>query len=123
MDGDVILFRRTGKGKRVVLPDGDFGAAQKDVLDLLAENNKARLDITYLSSTGRGVLFLDLDLTHVAGMLNDLGNVRLVSSPNLTRDTLSEVRESTIHPVLPEDTDTIAKGRKVWLDHAESTVD
>lgn len=56
-------------------------------------------------------------------MLNDLGNVRLVSSSDLTRNTLSEVCESTIHPVLPEDTDTVAKGRKVGRDHAEGTVD
>ena len=58
--------------RRVVLPDGYFGAAQEDVLNLLAENKTTRLDVTYLSSTGRGVLFLDLNLTNVARVLDDL---------------------------------------------------
>lgn len=44
-------------------------------------------------------------------------------SPDLTRDTLSEVRESTVHPVLPEDTDTVAERRKVGLNHAKGSVD
>jgi hypothetical protein len=69
------------------------------------------------------MLLFDLNLADVAGMLNNLGNVRLVPSSNFTRDTLSEIRESTIHPVLPKNTDTVAEGRKVRRDHAESAVD
>lgn len=79
--------------------------------------------ITYLSSASLGVLLLDLNFADVAWMLNDLGNVRLVSSSNLTRDTFSKIRKSTIHPVLPEDTDAVAKGRKVGLNHTESSMD
>ena len=46
-----------------------------------------------------------------------------MSSPDFTRDTLSEVRKSTVHPVLPEDTDTVAERRKVGLNHAKGSVD
>jgi hypothetical protein len=69
------------------------------------------------------VLLLDLDLANVAGMLNNLRDVRLVSSSNLAGDTLSQVRESTVHPVLPEDTNAVAERRKVGRDHAEGAVD
>ena len=68
------------------------------------------------------MLLLDLNFADVAWVLNDLGDVRLVASTNLTRDTLAQIRESSIHPVLPENTDTVAEGRKVRLDHAEGTV-
>lgn len=68
------------------------------------------------------MLFLDLHFANVARVLNDLGNVRLVSSPNFTSDTFSQVRKSTVHPVLPENTDTVAERRKVRLDHAERSV-
>lgn len=81
------------------------------------------MSVVYLTSTSLCVLFLDLDLAHVAGMLNDLRNVRLVPSSHFTCDTLSQVRKSSIHPVLPEDTDAVTEWRKVWLDHAEGAVD
>jgi hypothetical protein len=68
------------------------------------------------------MLLLDLNLADVAGMLNDLGNVGLVPSSNFTSNALAKVRKSTVHPVFPEDTDTVAKGRKVGLDHAEGSV-
>lgn len=68
------------------------------------------------------MLLLDLNLADVAGMLNDLGNVGLVSATNFTSDALAEVGKSTVHPVLPEHTDAVAKGRKVGLDHAEGAV-
>jgi hypothetical protein len=120
---DVVFLGCASKREGVVLPDGDFRAAQENVLDLLAENNVAKVDCTYLSSTGRGVLLLDLNLTNVARVLDDLGDVRLVASSDLTRDTLSQVRESTVHPVLPEDTDTIAERCKIRLDHAKGSMD
>lgn len=69
------------------------------------------------------MLLLDLDLAHITRMLNDLRDIRLVSPSYFTRNALSQVRESTIHPILPEDTDTVAKWRKVGFDHAESTMD
>ena len=69
------------------------------------------------------MLFLDLNFADVARVLNDFGNVRLVSAPNFTSDTLSKVSEPTVHPVLPENTDTIAEWRKIGLDHAEGSVD
>ena len=56
-------------------------------------------------------------------MLDDLGDVCLVSSSNLTRDSLGQVGKSTIHPVFPKDTNAIAEGRKVWLNHAEGSMD
>jgi hypothetical protein len=55
-------------------------------------------------------------------MLNDLGNVRLVSSTDLTGDTLGQVCKPTVHPVLPEDTNTVAERRKVGRDHAKGAV-
>jgi hypothetical protein len=79
--------------------------------------------VAYLSSPRLRVLLLDLDFAHIAGMLNDLGNVRLVPSTDLARDALSQVCESTIHPVLPEDTNAVAVWRKIGLDHAESAMD
>lgn len=46
-----------------------------------------------------------------------------MSSTYFTCDALAEIRESSVHPVLPKDTDAIAERRKVGLDHAESSVD
>lgn len=69
------------------------------------------------------MFLLDLNLTDVAWMLNDLGNVRLVCASDLTSDSLRKISESTVHPVLPENTDTIAEGRKVGLDHAKRSMD
>lgn len=46
MNRDVVFLGRASKGKGMVLPDGDFGAAQEDVLGLLAETAiLTRLDI------------------------------------------------------------------------------
>ena len=56
-------------------------------------------------------------------MLDNLGNIRLVSSSYFTCNTFGQVRKSTVHPVLPEDTDAVAEGRKVRRDHAEGAVD
>jgi hypothetical protein len=106
----------------MVLPDGYFRATHENVLFKLVLSYVYAVMIAYLTSTGVGMLLLDLDFANVAGMLNDLGNVRLVASSDLTRNTLTEVGESTVHPVLPENTDTIAEGCKVGLDHAEGTV-
>jgi hypothetical protein len=122
--GDVVFFGGAGECEGVVLPDGHFRAAQEDVLlFMLATDFSSRARPTHLSSTGLGVLLLDLNFADVARMLNDLGNVRLVSSSDLTRDALGQVRESTVHPVLPEDTDTIAEGRKIRRNHAEGAMD
>jgi hypothetical protein len=68
------------------------------------------------------MLLLDLDLADIARVLNDLGNVRLVSSTNLTCNTFTKVRESSIHPVLPENTNAVAERGKVGLDHAKGSV-
>ena len=35
MHGDVVFFGGAGEGEGVVLPDGDFGAAEEDVLQEL----------------------------------------------------------------------------------------
>lgn len=112
MNGDVILLRCTSEGERMVLPERDFRTAEEDVL----------------ACTGLGVLFLDLDLTNVAGMLHDFGDVCLVLAADFTGNTLGQVNEATVHPVLPEDTygrraDRDAEGGEVRLDHAERSMD
>jgi hypothetical protein len=103
---DVVLLGGGSERERMVLPDRDLGAAEEDVL------------------TGAccGVFFLDLDFANVTGVVDDLGDVGLVASAHFTRNALGKVGKSTIHPVLPEDTNAVAEGRKVGLDHAESAV-
>lgn len=56
MDRDVVLLGRARQRERVVLPQRHGRAAEEDVL------SRARL----------GVLLLDLDLAHVARVLDDL---------------------------------------------------
>ena len=107
MDGDVVFFRCGGEGKRVILPDGHLWAAEEDVL----------------SCSRFGVLFLDLDLADVAGVLHDFANERLVPASDLAEDTFKQIDESAVHPVRPKDAAAIAKGRDVCLDHAERAVD
>lgn len=112
VDGNVVLFRSAGQCEGVVLPDGHLGAVEENVL----------------ASLGRGVLLLDLDLAHIAGVLDHLGNIGLVSATHLTSDTLGKVNEASVHPVLPEHTDSLrtngeTERRDVGLNHAESTVD
>lgn len=46
-----------------------------------------------------------------------------MAAPNLPRCALCKVRESSIHPVLPKDTDAIAERCKVRLNHAKRSVD
>ena len=78
---------------------------------------------TYLTGARLGVLFLDLHLDHVARMLNDFRNKRLVSPSNLPRDAFAKIRKSTQHPVLPENANAVAEGLKVGPDHTEGSVD
>ncbi|KAK5630382.1 hypothetical protein RRF57_006097 [Xylaria bambusicola] len=90
----------------------DLGTAEEDVLP------GARLR----------VLLLDLDLADVAGVLDDLGDVRLMAAAHLSRDALCEVDEATVHPILPENADgrradRDTERRRVWLDHAEGAMD
>lgn len=70
----------------MILPDRDFGTAEEDVL----------------SGSGFGVFFLDLNLAYHAGMLDNLGDIGLVFSTDFSCDSLHEVYVSSIHPVLPE---------------------
>lgn len=61
-------------------------------------------------------------------MLDDLGDVRLVSAADLAGDAFGQVDEAAVYPVLPEDADGggadgDAEGRRVGLDHAEGAVD
>lgn len=69
------------------------------------------------------MLLLDLDLAHVAGMLDDLGHESLVPASNFSCDSLGQVEETTVHPVFPKHTGTGAEWRKVLRNHAEFTVD
>ena len=78
----------------MVLPDGDLGTAQEDVL----------------TRSGLGLLLVHLDLDDIAGVLNDLGDEGLVATSDLTQNSLHEICKASVHPVLPEDTGT--KSRK-----------
>ena len=69
------------------------------------------------------MFLLDLHFHNVAGMLDNLGNKGLVPSSDLTRDPLGKIREAAIHPVLPENTDSVTEWCEIRLDHAESAVD
>lgn len=73
------------------------------------------------------MLLLHLDLANVAGVLNNLCDVCPVAAAHLTSNTLSQVDEAAVHPVLPEDSNgrgsnAGAEGSDVWLDHAESSM-
>jgi hypothetical protein len=78
---------------------------------------------THLAGPRFAVLLLYLHLHNIAGMLNDLRNVRLVSSSDLAGDSLQQVDEASIHPVFPENTDSITEGCKIRLNHTEGSVD
>lgn len=56
VDGDVVFLGGTGEGERMILPDGDLGTAEEDILAWF----------------GDCVLFLNLDLADVARMLDNL---------------------------------------------------
>jgi len=89
---------------------------------MLALGEEGAWEHAYLTRTSLSVLLLDLNFADIAGMLNDFRYVCLVSSSNFAGNALAKVRESTIHPVLPEDTDSIAEGRKIGFDHTEGAV-
>lgn len=96
----------------MILPQRHLGAAKEDVL----------------SGSRLRVFLLDLDLADVARMLDDLRDVGLVASSQLTSDPLRQVYVATPRPELPEDPDGAgadrnAEGGEVGLDHAEGTVD
>lgn len=112
VDRDVVLLWCAREGEGMVLPQGNSRAAKEDVL----------------AGASLGVLLLDLDLAHVAGVLDNLGDVRLVLATDLAGNALGEIGKSSVHPVLPEHTDgrgadRNAERREVGLDHAEGTVD
>lgn len=108
----VVLLGRTCKGKRMILPQAHLGAAEEDVL----------------SCPGLRMLLLDLNLADIARVLNNLGDVCLVSPADLASNSLRKVDISSVHPVLPEDADGRgadghAEWRKVGLDHTECAMD
>lgn len=106
VDRDVVLFGCAGEGKGVVLPDGDLGAAEEDILPC----------------AGLGFRLFDLDLYHVARMLNHLAHKGSVAAAYLTEDAFNEIGESTVLPESPEDSSTITEGRDVRFDHTEGAV-
>ena len=96
----------------MILPDGNFGTAEENVLP----------------SSRLCVLLLDLNLANHAGMLNDLGDVCLVLSSDFTGNSLHQVDVTSVHPVLPEDSNSRRSNpTTVWsdvgLNHAVGTVD
>jgi hypothetical protein len=76
----------------------------------------------HLTSTCFSVFLLDLHFADVARVLNDLGDICLVSPTYFSRDTLGQICKAAVHPVLPEDTDAIAERRKVGRNHTEGSV-
>lgn len=89
----------------------------------LAEAKTEKRQRNYLSSLRLGVLLLDLDFADIAGVLNNLGNVCLVLPAHFTCYSLGQVEETTVHPILPENTDGVAVGCKVRTNHTESSMD
>lgn len=74
------------------------------------------------------MLLLDLNFADVAGVLNDLGDVSFVTSTNFSGDAFGQIAETSIHPVLPEHTNsggtnTGTKRCNIRLNHAERTMD
>lgn len=91
----------------MVLPNRDLRTAQEDVL----------------SSFRDSVLLFNLDLDNVAWMLDNLADVRLVLSPDLTGKAFGQVNESSNEPVFPKDTNSSAEGGSIRLDHAEGAME
>lgn len=108
----------------MILPDRDLRAAEKDILAAKSATSKAVpfLVCIYLASSGFGVLLLDLYLHHIARVLNDLGDIRLVSSANFSQDPLNEVNDPAVNPILPEDSGPGAERCHIRLDHTECSV-
>src|SRR5690606_17819985 len=96
-----------GEGERMVLPDGDFWAAEEDVL----------------TGPWVAVFLFDLDFDDVAGMFDNLADSGDVLSTDLTHGSLSEVNCTTGEPKLPENTNTSTERSTIRLDHAESSVE
>ena len=78
---------------------------------------------SYLASSRLGFLFLDLNFNYFTRMLNDFGDVGLVLPANLSRYPFYQVYESSVHPILPENTGTRTKRCCICFNHAESSVD
>lgn len=72
MNRDVVLFGSRGEGERMPLPEGYLWAVEKDIL----------------TSTSDSLLLLDLDLAYSTRMLDDLGDVSLVSRPHFSKYSL-----------------------------------
>lgn len=77
---------------------------------------------THLTSSTLRMLLFELYFYNIARMLNDLGDYGLVPSTHLSQDPLRKIDDSSIHPVLPEDTGSSAKGWHIGLDHTESAM-
>lgn len=104
MNGDIILFGGAGESERMPLPIRELGAGQKDVL----------------SSSGLGLLLLDLNFHNFARVLDNLRDICIVSRADFTENTFDDEDDTTGKPVPPEDTDdVIAADVVVWFDHAE----
>jgi hypothetical protein len=72
----------------------------------------------YLSSPRSGVFLFNLNLHDVAGMLNDLGDECLMPPAYLPEDTLQQIDETSVHPILPKDASASTERLYVRLDHA-----
>lgn len=91
----------------MILPDGDLWAAKENILTSFCDS----------------VIFFDLDLHDVAGMLNYLADICFMLSTNFPHSSLSEIEQTPDHPEFPENTNTIAERRAIWLDHTEGAME
>lgn len=96
MHADVVLLGCARKRERVPLPVTHLWAIQEHVLP----------------SPGRRLLLFDLNLAHLVGMEDNLGDEGPVPSPDFASDPLEDVNQSTDEPVLPENSNLV--GRAEW---------
>lgn len=69
------------------------------------------------------MVFLNLNFTDVAWVLNDLRDIRLVATSNLSCNTFRKICETSDKPVLIENANAEAVGSTVVFDHTELAVD
>lgn len=91
----------------MILPDGDLRAAKENILSSFCDS----------------VIFFDLDLDDVAGMLNYLADICLMLPTNFPHSSLPEIEQASDHPEFPENTNTITERWAIRLDHTEGAME
>ena len=102
------------------ISQGSTGRCTKTFSQLEESDNR---NDPYLASSGLSLFLFDLNLEHFTWMLNDLGDVGLVRSADFSCYPFYQIKESSIHPVLPEHPGSRTERCPICLDHAERPVD